>query len=155
LPAANEVTLVNTVPSAMAELIGAGGVPASVRAINLAGEPLQTQLVKKIYRQETIERVFDLYGPSEDTTYSTFALREAAGPATIGRPIAETQVYMLDPHFHLAPIGVIGQLHIGGAGLARCYLQRPELTADKFVPNPFSQGPGERLYSTGDLARYL
>ncbi|HKH43625.1 MAG TPA: condensation domain-containing protein, partial [Thermoanaerobaculia bacterium] len=97
LPSLGEaVTLVNTVPSAMAELVRTGGVPGSVRTVNLAGEPLQTSLVQQIYRQGGIERVFDLYGPSEDTTYSTFALRSGTGPATIGRPIANTQVYLLD-----------------------------------------------------------
>ena len=155
LPAANEVTLVNTVPSAMAELVRMGGVPASVRTVNLAGEPLQTRLVTEIYQQETIERVLDLYGPSEDTTYSTFALRKADGPATIGRPIANTQAYLLDPRLHPVPAGGIGQLYLGGDGLARCYLRRPELTAEKWIPNPFSEKPGARLYNTGDLARYL
>ncbi|MCI0656213.1 MAG: AMP-binding protein, partial [Acidobacteria bacterium] len=155
LPAANEVTLVNTVPSAMAELVRMGGVPASVRTVNLAGEPLQTRLVNEIYRQETVERVLDLYGPSEDTTYSTFALRKAEAPATIGRPIANTQAYLLDPHLHPVPVGGIGQLYLGGDGLARCYLGRPELTAERWIPNPFSERPGARLYNTGDLARYM
>src|SRR5262249_9954639 len=74
---------------------------------------------------------------------------------SIGHPIRNTQCYILDRNLTPTPIGIVGLLFIGGAGLARCYLQRPELTADKFIPNPFSQGPGERLYSTGDLARYL
>jgi non-ribosomal peptide synthetase component F len=154
LLAASEVTLVNTVPSAMAELMRMRGVPASVRAVNLAGEPLPTRLVNDIYEQKTIERVFDLYGPSESTTYSTFALRRAKAPATIGRPISNTQVYLLDSQMHPAPVGVSGQLYIGGEGLGRCYLDRPELTGEKWVPNPFSESPGERLYKTGDLGRW-
>jgi acyl-coenzyme A synthetase/AMP-(fatty) acid ligase len=154
LLAASEVTLVNTVPSAMAELMRMRGVPASVRTVNLAGEPLPTRLVNDIYEQKTIERVFDLYGPSESTTYSTFALRRALAPATIGRPISNTQVYLLDSQMHPVPVGVIGQLYIGGDGLARCYLKRPELTGEKWVPNPFSASPGERLYKTGDLGRW-
>ena len=109
----------------------------------LAGEPLPTRLVNDIYEQKTIERVFDLYGPSESTTYSTFALRRAMAPATIGRPISNTQVYLLDSQMHPASVGVIGQLYIGGDGLARCYLKRPELTGEKWVPNPFSASPGE------------
>ncbi|MGE0127962.1 MAG: amino acid adenylation domain-containing protein [Blastocatellales bacterium] len=155
LPAASEVTLINTVPSAMAELVRMNGAPASVVTVNLAGEPLQTRLVNEIYRQETIRRVFDLYGPSEDTTYSTFALRSAEGPATIGRPIANSQVYLLDRHLHPVPAGLIGELYIGGDGLARGYLNRPDLTAERWIPNPFSGTAGERLYATGDLARYL
>jgi len=156
LPAAEEVTLINTVPSAITELLRAGGdLPASVRTVNLAGEVLRTQLVQRIYQQDTIQRVFDLYGPSEDTTYSTFALRSASGPYTIGRPIANTQVYLLDANLRPVPVGVPGELHIGGAGLARGYLNRPELTAESFIPNPFSYGSGARLCKTGDLARYL
>ena len=112
-------------------------------------------MVQQIYRQDTIRRVFDLYGPSEDTTYSTSALRNADGPYTIGRPVANTQIYLLDANLQSVPVGVPGELYIGGAGLARDYLNRPELTAESFIPNSFSEKPGTRLYKTGDLARYL
>jgi amino acid adenylation domain-containing protein len=159
LPAARDVTLINTVPSAIAALLQIQGVPASVRIVNLAGEPLQTRLVQQLYEQRTIEKVFDLYGPSEGTTYSTFSLRRTNGPATIGRPIDNTQIYLLDAHLQPVPIGVPGELYIGGAGLARGYLNRPELTAERFIPNPFRDETGpvspSRLYKTGDLARYL
>ena len=157
LPDANNVTLINTVPSAIAELLKVNGVPASVRTVNLAGEPLQNKLVQQIYQQDSIDRVFNLYGPSEDTTYSTFALVNKGNRNTpsIGRAIANTQIYLLDRHLQPVPIGVLGELHIGGAGLARGYLNRPELTNEKFIPNPFSDEPGARLYKTGDLARYL
>jgi len=155
LAAANEVTLVNTVPSAITELLRMGGVPSSVRVVNLAGEPLKTALVQQIYQLGHIEAVYDLYGPSETTTYSTFTLRTSDGPATIGRPIANTQVYLLDQHMNPVPEGVPGELYIGGAGVARGYLHRPELTAEKFLHNPFSMDPDARFYRTGDLARYL
>jgi amino acid adenylation domain-containing protein len=155
LSAATEVTLINTVPSAITELLKVDGVPASVRTVNLAGEPLSATLVEQLYQVGTIERVYDLYGPSEYTTYSTFALRRSQGPTTIGRPIANTQVYVLDNHLRPVPIGVFGELYIGGEGLARGYCNNPELTAEGFPPHPFSSGPGERVYRTGDLARYL
>ncbi len=154
LASAYQVTLINTVPSAAVELLRIDGIPASVRSVNLAGEPLSTELARQLY-DRGIDRVYDLYGPTETTTYSTFALRSRHGPATIGHPIANTQVYILDPHLNPVPIGVPGELHIGGAGLARGYLNRPELTAEKFIANPFRDEPGSRLYKTGDLARYL
>ncbi len=148
-----ELSLINTVPSAMAELVRLGCLPRSVRVVNLAGEPLSQTLVEQLYEQSGIERVYDLYGPTEDTTYSTYALRRVKETATIGRPIANTQVYLLDSWLEPVPVGVAGELYLGGAGLARGYLRRPELTAERFIPNPY--GPrGTRLYRTGDLARY-
>ena len=155
LPMADEVTLVNAVPSVMAELLRAGGLPRSVRTVCLAGEPLSTSLVGQIYRQQSVLRVLDLYGPSEDTTYSTCAVRSFNAAATIGRPIDNTQVYILDTHLDPVPVRVPGELYLGGAGLARGYLSRPDLTAESFIPNPFSNTPGARLYRTGDLARYF
>jgi len=152
---ANEVTLINTVPSAMTELLRLNEVPPSVQVVNLAGEPLHQSLVDQIYQLPTIHKVYDLYGPSETTTYSTFALRQRDAAATIGRPIANTQVYLLDPYLQPVPCGVLGEIYIGGQGLARGYLHRPEMTAERFVPNPFSRISGTRLYKTGDSARYL
>jgi amino acid adenylation domain-containing protein/FkbH-like protein len=152
LPWANEVTLVNTVPSAIRELLRIHGVPASVRVINLAGEPLATELVEQIYRDTSVQKVYDLYGPTETTTYSTFALRQPGEPPTIGRPLANEQVYILDKQMRPAPIGVPGDLYIGGAGLARGYLNRPDWTAERFLAHPFV--PGARLYKTGDIARW-
>jgi amino acid adenylation domain-containing protein len=155
LPAAKEVTLINTVPSAMAELLRIGGIPDSTGTINLAGEPLPTVLVDEIYRLPQVRRVFDLYGPTEDTVYSICALRKSGEPATIGFPLANTEAYILDAQGEPVPIGMTGELHLAGAGLARGYLNQPELTAAKFVAHPFSGEEGARLYKTGDLARYL
>jgi len=152
---ANEVTLVNTVPSAMAELVRNGCLPPSVVTVNLAGEPLSSGLVDEVYRRGSVQQVYDLYGPSETTTYSTMALRRPGTKATIGRPIANTQVYLLDQNMQPVPVGVPGELHIGGVGLARGYYNRPDLTAERFLANPFSSEAGARLYKTGDQARYL
>jgi amino acid adenylation domain-containing protein len=156
LPAASEVTLINTVPSAMAELVRRREVPASVRTVNLAGEPLRGALVREIYETTSAERVLNLYGPSEDTTYSTWGLapRGAALEPSIGRPLPGSQAYPVDRSMKPVPRGVAGEVFLGGAGLARGYFNRPELTAERFVPNPWSETPGGRLYRTGDLARF-
>jgi amino acid adenylation domain-containing protein len=156
LPAAADVSLINTVPSAMTELLRLDALPAGARTINLAGEPLTSQLVAQIYRHPTIAQVYNLYGPSEDTTYSTAAPidRAATDAPPIGRPIANTRAYVLDATMQPAPVGVPGELFLGGAGLARGYLGRPALTASTFAPDPFSERPGQRLYKTGDLARW-
>ena len=157
LPAAAEVTLVNTVPSAMAELIRLGALPRSVHTVNLAGEPLSRALADRVYAEPGVDRLYDLYGPSEDTTYSTFALagRASAQEPAIGRPLPGTRVHLLDRRFQPVPPGVPGELCLAGGGLARGYLGRPELTAGRFMPDPFGVEPGGRLYRTGDLARWL
>jgi amino acid adenylation domain-containing protein len=156
LPAASDVTLVNTVPSAMAELVRSGGVPDSVLAVNLAGEPLKRALAEGVYGRTKAGRVLNLYGPSEDTTYSTYTVvgHGEEGEPTIGRPVANTRAYLLDRHLSVVPRGTVGELFLGGDGLARGYLNRPSLTAERFVPDPFSGERGARLYRTGDLARY-
>jgi len=155
LPPDAGVKLINTVPSAMTELLRLKSVSDSVMTVNLAGEPLATELVNAIYRQTRTTCVYDLYGPSETTTYSTFTRRSPGVPATIGRPLANTQVYVLDKHRQPVPPGVPGELYIAGDGLAREYLNRPELTDSKFVPNPFGRRAGDRMYRTADLTRWL
>ena len=154
LPESAGVTLINTVPSAMAELVRMEGIPASVSTVNLAGEPLTTALADAIYALGKVTEVNDLYGPSEDTTYSTWARRDKGDLPTIGRPIHNTQAYLLDPGGKPVPVGVPGELLLGGAGVARGYLHRRELTAERFIADPFSQAPNARLYRTGDRARY-
>lgn len=161
LIAASEVTLINTVPSAIATLYRINGIPRSVHTINLAGEPLQNALVQQLYQLDHVKQVVNLYGPTEDTTYSTVAVIPKGWDEIplIGRPISNTQIYLVeyparrksDP-LKLVPDGVEGEVYISGSGLARGYLNRPELTAEKFIPNPFSDEPGSRLYKTGDLA---
>ena len=157
LSAAEEVTLINTVPAAIAELVRAKEIPENVRTINLAGEALPQRLAQLIYQQDSIEKLFNLYGPSEDTVYSTYGLvkRDGEKAPPIGRPIPNTQVYILDTYQQPVPIGVPGELHLGGAGLTRGYLNRSDFTRKKFIPNPFSDESNTKLYKTGDLVRYL
>jgi amino acid adenylation domain-containing protein len=152
-------TLLNTVPSAAAALVGMGAVPAGLVRVNLAGEPVSRALVEALYAAGAGE-VHNLYGPSETTTYST-ATHLAAGESgvpSIGRPIANSRAYVLDRRLEPVPIGVPGELYLGGAGVARGYLGRPALTAERFVPDPFgpSDGgePGRLLYRTGDRVRW-
>src|SRR5262249_36874948 len=113
--AQESATLLNTVPSAMQMLVDSGGVPETVRTVNLAGEALRGELVDRIFGATQVEEIHNLYGPSETTTYSTWVrMRRAEGFApTIGRPIANTRVYILDVYGEPVPEGVAGELHIG------------------------------------------
>ena len=151
-----EVSLINTVPSAARELSADGGLPRSAGTVNLAGEALSADLVRRLYAALPEHRLYNLYGPTETTTYSTYTHvpGDIAATPDIGRPIANTQVYVLDRDGNPACTGVPGELYIGGLGLARGYLNRPELTAEKFVPNPFGDEPGARMYRTGDRVRW-
>ena len=153
LPERGEVTLINTVPSAIAELVRIGAVPSSVETVNLAGEALADSLVEEIYATTTVKQVYNLYGPTEDTTYSTYTPVNRGVPVTIGRPISNTQAYILDENLQPTPIGVPGQLFLAGEGLARGYYGRPDLTEERFVANPFVAGT--RMYRTGDVCRWL
>ena len=153
-PHRDSVTLVNTVPSVAAALLKAQAFPPSVITVNLAGEPLSTMLVDALYKQSHIRSVNDLYGPTETTVYSTWTRREPRQIATIGRPLANTVVYVLDDRLQPVSLGMTGELWIGGSGVARGYWQRPDLTAERFLPNPFSTQIGDRIYRTGDLARW-
>ncbi|HEX6862051.1 MAG TPA: amino acid adenylation domain-containing protein, partial [Thermoanaerobaculia bacterium] len=152
---AADVTLLNTVPSAMAEL-AAGGLPPRLATVCLAGEPLRPGLAARVREHPQVRRLLNLYGPSEDTTYSTQSeVEPGAVRVTVGGPLPGTRAHLLDRHLRPAPLGVPGELFLAGAGLARGYLGRPELTAERFLPNPWGEAPGARMYRTGDLARRL
>lgn len=155
LPNAANVTMLSSVPSAAAELLRMPqGYPSSIQVIILGGELLTTELVNELYDKTPVKKVYDLYGPTEDTYTSTWSLRQKNDKPTIGRPLPNTQAYILDKNLQPVPIGVAGELHLGGDGLAKGYHNRPDLTADRFIPNPFSIDEGARLYKTGDLCRY-
>jgi amino acid adenylation domain-containing protein len=156
LPARDEVTLINTVPSAAAQLLASGGLPRSVRTVNLGGEPLKGSLVRGLYAPGHVERVFNLYGPTEDTTYSTALLvpRDAAREPTVGRAVAGTRIHLLNERLRPVAEGEAGEVYLSGAGLARGYLGRPAMTAEKYLPCPVGE-PGGRMYRVGDLGRFL
>ncbi|MDC3379015.1 amino acid adenylation domain-containing protein [Planctomycetota bacterium] len=156
LPARDQVTLINTVPSAMRALLKGHEEAFSerLRVVNLAGEFLETALVDDVFRRTVAAKVFDLYGPTEATTYSLFQRRLPGYPPRVGRPIANTRGYVLDERGVPVPVGVAGELFLAGAGLARGYLNRPDLTAERFVGPPSDLIPETRLYRTGDRVRH-
>jgi natural product biosynthesis luciferase-like monooxygenase protein len=120
----------------------------------VGGEPLPPALAAEILPLLK-GKLLNMYGPTETTVWSTMAhIALGDGPITIGRPIANTQIYIVNGHNQPVPIGVAGELLIGGAGVTRGYWNRPDLTAEKFVANPFRPNTADRLYRTGDLARY-
>ena len=143
--------LLNTVPSVIGTLIKEGAEFNSVTVLNMAGEAIPEQHVAHFDCEKVALR--NLYGPSEDTTYSTIYHIKNDAPILIGRPIDNSQVYIVSPQGQLCPIGVTGEIWIGGDGVSRGYLYKPELAAEKFIDNPFK--PGDRLYKTGDLGRWL
>jgi amino acid adenylation domain-containing protein len=152
LPHLDMVRLINSGPSLLDALLRTGGLPPAVTAIILAGEPLTRRLADAVFAAAPGVRLLNCYGPTETTVYSSWAQVDPADRAepAIGRPIRNTTLHVLDGGGALAPPGAEGELFIGGAGVGRGYLGRPELTAERFVRDPF--GPG-RLYRSGDRAR--
>jgi amino acid adenylation domain-containing protein len=135
------------------------GTFATISHLLFGGEQVDIERVREVIQNGAgPERLLHVYGPTEATTYATWhevgELKDAVETVPIGRGIANTDIYVLDPGQQLVPVVTRGELYIGGDGLARGYLNRPELTAEKFVPHPFSPTPGERLYRTGDIVRW-
>jgi amino acid adenylation domain-containing protein len=132
---------------------------APLEHLLFGGEAADPSAVRQVLEKGRPRRLLHVYGPTESTTFASWQLvREvshAAGTVPIGRAISNTRLYILDRHLCPVPIGVTGELHIGGDGLARGYLNHPRLTAESFVPDPFGVEPGGRLYKTGDLTRWL
>ena len=156
-PVRDRVTLINTVPSAMRQLLRLGAIPPSVCTVNLAGEPLTMDLVRHLHALPGVRRVANLYGPTETTTYSTYAnvAVDEPGVVPIGAPILGTRVYVLDARLSPTAVGEWGEIYIAGAGLGRGILHDPASTARRFVPDPFCPIPGARMYRTGDAGRVL
>jgi amino acid adenylation domain-containing protein len=130
-----------------------------LRTLLFGGETASPECAAAVLAHEPPGRLLHVYGPTETTTFASWYLVQRAPVETtaipIGRPIANTRIHLLDGHLNPVPVGVPGEIHIGGPGVARGYVGRPELTCDRFIPDPFSDQPGARLYRSGDLARYL
>jgi len=149
-------TVMQATPATWRLLLEAGWEGNDRLKILCGGEALDRELANQLLKR--CASLWNLYGPTETTIWSAACKVETEitnGSVSIGRPIANTQLYVLDRHLQPVPIGVPGELHIGGDGLARGYLNRPELTSEKFIANPFGDELNSRLYKTGDLARYL
>ncbi|MDQ1592736.1 MAG: hypothetical protein QOG71_3363 [Pyrinomonadaceae bacterium] len=153
------VTTLHFVPSMLSVFLSEPGLEEcrSLRRVICSGEALTKELQERFYARLNAD-LHNLYGPTEaavDVSYWACERDDARPAVPIGRPIANTQLYVLDGELQPVPVGVAGELYIAGVGLARGYLNRPALTADKFIANPFSDEPGARLYRTGDAARFL
>jgi amino acid adenylation domain-containing protein len=137
----------------------APGAFGGLRQVLFGGEACDAKWVRSVLEHEPPQRLLHVYGPTENTTFTTWELVErVAWDATsvpIGRPISNTRVYVLDRYFNPVPVGVAGELYVGGEGLAREYVNRPELTGEKWVPDGLSGEAGARLYQTGDVCRWL
>src|SRR6185369_12040370 len=160
------VTVLNQTPFAFRQLVnaqalGPSALPLDLRLVIFGGEALELQSLTPWFERHGDQQpqLVNMYGITETTvhvTYRPLAKRDLseASLSPIGGPIPDLQLYVLDEHLQPVPRGVAGELYVGGAGLARNYLNRPELTAERFLPNPFAQRPGERLYRTGDQVCY-
>ncbi|MEH2261606.1 non-ribosomal peptide synthetase [Nostoc sp.] len=130
-----------------------------IRHLLFGGEAVDPKWVKEVLKNGAPQRLLHVYGPTENTTFTSWYLvqdvPESATTIPIGRPISNTQIYVLNSQLQLVGVGLPGEVYIGGDGLAREYLNRPELTLERFIPNPFSTDIHSRLYKTGDKARYL
>ncbi|MBN3938515.1 amino acid adenylation domain-containing protein [Nostoc sp. NMS9] len=147
-------TFMQPTPVTWRLLLAAGWQGSPQLKMISTGEALPRDLANQLLPKGAC--LWNLYGPTETTIWSTgYKVTTTNKPISIGCPLANTQTYILDSHLQPVPIGISGELYIGGEGLARGYLNRPELTAERFISNPFSPNPKSRLYKTGDLARYL
>jgi amino acid adenylation domain-containing protein len=151
---ASDVSVMQATPATWQMLIDAGWHGNRNLKVLCGGEAMPKDLAN--WLTERVGSVWNMYGPTETTVWSTICeINRETETITIGRPIANTQIYILDQNLEPTPIGVAGELYIAGDGVARGYLKQPELTAERFLPDPFRNKPGTYMYKTGDQARYL
>ena len=143
--------MINTVPSVVGSLLSSKVDFSNVSVLNMAGESIPAHYLDSLLGR--VGEIRNFYGPSEDTTYSTVFRIDSRSKILIGRPVSNTQVFIVNPQGLLQPIGVVGEICLGGAGLARGYLNNDALTLEKFISHPFKEG--ERMYKTGDLGMWL
>ncbi|MDZ8262380.1 amino acid adenylation domain-containing protein [Nostoc sp. ChiQUE01b] len=150
----SKATVMQATPATWQLLLVTGWGGNDQLKILCGGEALPAHLANQL--RQRCHSLWNMYGPTETTIWSAASqIKTDSKVVPISHPIANTQLYILDQYSQLVPVGIAGELHIGGQGLARGYFNRPELTAQKFIPNPFSNNSAARLYKTGDLARYL
>ncbi|HEX6749926.1 MAG TPA: amino acid adenylation domain-containing protein [Longimicrobium sp.] len=155
IPAGREPRLAFMVTSVAAEMLRERRFPATVRVLMIGGEAVPLALARALYATGVVERVIDVYGPTEDTTYSTaWEIPREVRRMSIGAPVSNGRAYVLDAELRPSPIGVAGEIWLAGAGVARGYAGRPALTAESFRPDPYGP-PGSRMYRTLDAGRWL
>ncbi|MBT4835826.1 MAG: amino acid adenylation domain-containing protein, partial [Methylococcales bacterium] len=151
----HKISIMQATPSTWKLLLADGWQSQQNIKVLCGGEAMSLDLRQQLLQNQHIE-LWNMYGPTETTVWScTDQITSAEAKTTLGRPINNTQLYILDAEFNIMPIGAAGELHIAGAGVARGYWNRPELTAEKFIQHQFSNKPSQILYKTGDRARYL
>src|SRR5690606_38118843 len=150
----DQVDFLQVTPSRLRQLFLVNkNLPKTIKTLLIGGDVLSDVFYDQLKNLKYIERIIHVYGPTETTIWSTSIDINSSENINIGKPIGNTSIYILDSALHLCAKGVVGELCIGGDGLARGYLNRADLTCEKFVPNPFVEG--DRIYRTGDLARWL
>ena len=150
---ATGATIVHATPTTWSLLLEAGFSGKGLKRV-VGAEPLPRELCRLLLAADP--SLYNFYGPTETTVWSAFHhFRSPDEPIVVGRPLANTQIYILDKNLQPIPIGVPGEIHIGGDGVTHGYLNRPELTAEKFIADPFSRKPNAKMYKTGDLGRFL
>ncbi len=156
----HEITCIGATPSIIDKFIDDFSLPDSLNTLILGGEAVSQALLKRLALHTKVNKVINLYGPTEVTVHCTAAVlldrtQQKIEFPHIGRPIANSKIYILDAELQPVPINIAGEIYVGGVGLAIGYLNQPQLTSEKFIANPFSRESNSYLYKTGDLARYL